>query len=219
LEGIHRTAQAHGPTAQELGYARQKIENLERELESLRTGTRRGVQQDPYADPYEQQSQPIDLRSEIKSTLRDFYRDEVIRPQQEASDAYWRDVESVYNSEYYPMVQDEYEAHVKSPAMQRALAQGKTTHTNEFHKIVVGKFKDISQQLKNAAMNLKEQPPKGTKPPHMETGQVPPEQLPEREEARRQQLKSIQENAQGRDDDIDALIKAFLPDDDPLVNT
>jgi hypothetical protein len=218
LEGLHRTAQAHGPTAQELGYARQEIARLQQEMESLKSRPQRSA--DPYADPYEQgQGQPIDLRGEIKTVLRDFYRDEVIQPQQQASERYWQDVETVQGSEYYPVVQDEYEAHMRQPSVQRALAQGRTSHTNEFHKAVSRKFRDIAQNLKSAASMLKEQAPRGTQPPHMETGQVSPERLPEREEAKRKQMEEIQKKARGTDDDIDAMLKAIIPDGDPLLRT
>jgi hypothetical protein len=146
-----------------------------------------------------------------------WYEERVLRPQQQASEAYWRDVETVQNSDYYALVQDEYDAHMSSPAVQRALGQGRTSHTNEFHKIVGNKFKDIAQNLKSAANAIKEQAPKG-KPPHMETGQVPPEMLPEREEAKRQQLQEIREKHRGTDDDLDATIKAFFPNGDPILD-
>ena len=82
----------------------------------------------------------------------------------------------------------------------------------------MGKVRNITEQLKIAAENLKQQVPPGAEPPHMETGQIPPERLPEREEAKQKQLKDIAEKGTGSDDDLDALIRAFLPDDDPLVN-
>ena len=217
LEGIHRTASAHGSTAQELGAARRQIDNLTREMEMLKRAPAR--QQDPYEDPYEQQSQvPIDLRSEIRNELRSFYQDEVMRPQQEASQAYWRDVETAESSDYFPMVEQEYREHMSRPDTQRALAQGKTSHTNEFHKIVGEKFRNIAQNLKSAANMLKEQSPAGVQPPHMETGQVSPERLPEGEDARRQQLEAIQKEHRGTDDDLDAQLRAFLPDGDPILD-
>ena len=157
------------------------------------------------------------MRGEIKSVLRDFYRDEVINPQQQASEAYWRDVEQVQSSEYFPVVQDEFEQHMRQPAVQRAMAQGRTTHVNEFHKLLGNKFKDIASQLKTAASALKEQAPQGTTPPHMESGQVPPERQPEGEQAKQQALTDIQKRAQGTDEDLDAYIKALIPDDDPIL--
>lgn len=215
LEGLHRTAQAHGPTAQELGNARAEINNLRQELEMLKRAPAR--QQDPYGEPYEQQGLPIDLQAEIMRANDRWYEERVLKPQQQASESYWRDVETVQTSEYFPLVQDEYETHMRSPAVQRALATGRTSHTNEFHKIVGKKFKDIAQNLKSAATMLKEQKPSGAEPPHMETGQVPPERLPEGERARRQELDKIQKESRGTDDDLDAMIKTLLPDGDPIL--
>jgi len=214
LEGLYHSAQAQGRTGQELGYARQELARMQEELNRLKSAPR---QSSRYDDEYSESGQPIDLRSEIKSVLRDFYRDEVITPQQQASEAYWRDVETVQSSEYYPVVQDEFEQHMRQPAVQRALTQGRTTQTNEFHKLLGRKFKDIASQLKAAANALKEQAPKGTQPPHMETGQVPPERLPEGEQAKKQALTDIQKKAQGTDDDLDAYIRTLIPDGDPIL--
>jgi hypothetical protein len=223
LEGLHRTAQAHGPTANELGQARQQIENLQREVEMLKRGpTPR--QQDPYADPYAE-GQPIDLRSEVRAAvreeirpeLRNFYQDEVMKPQQASAEAYWRDVEGAESSEYFPMVEQEYREHLSKPAIQRALAQGRTSHTNELHKLVGAKFRELGQNLKSAANLLKGQQPQGATPPHMETGQIAPDRLPEGEQAKTQALKDISEKGRGTDDDLDAMIRTLLPDDDPIL--
>jgi hypothetical protein len=214
LEGLHRTASAHGSTAQELGAARQQIGNLQREMEALKRAPTR--QPDEFGDPYEQQ-QPLDLQTEIFRANDRWYEERVLRPQQQQSEAYWRDVETVQNSEYFPLVQDEYDAHMRTPAVARALSQGATSHTNEFHKVVGRKFKDIAQNLKSAADMLKEQSPKG-EPPHMETGQVAPEMLPARDEEQRKQLEAIQKAHQGRDEDLDAQLAALLPDGDPILD-
>ncbi len=215
LEGVHRTAQAHGPTAQELGSARQQINDLQREVETLKRAPAR--QQDPYGEPYEQQGPPVDLQTEIFRANDRWYEERVLRPQQQASEAYYRDVETVQNSDYYAMVQDEYDAHMRSPAIQRALGQGKTSHTNEFHKVVGQKFQSIAQNLKSAADAIKEQSPKG-EAPHMETGQVAPEMSPKGEQLTQQQLQEIHEKSRGTDDDLDATIKALLPDGDPILD-
>ncbi len=210
LEGLHRTAAAHGPTAQELGSARQQIDNLQREVEALKRAPAR--QQDPYGEPYEQQGPQVSLFDELDR----WYDTRVTQPQRQASDAYYRDVETVQGSDYYPLVQEQYESHIASPAVQRALGQGTTTHTNEFHKIVGQKFQSIAQNLKSAADASREQSPRG-EAPHMDTGQVAPEVLPERQEAFGTELTKIQKEHTGTDDDLEATIKAFLPDGDPFL--
>jgi len=215
LEGLYRTAQAHGPTAQELGQARQELAMLKQEMEALKSG--RTKTHDPYADPFEQ-GQPVDLQAEIYRANDRWYEERVLRPQQQSAEAYWRDVETVQGSEYFPLVQEEFQQHMSNPSVQRALAQGRTSHVNEFHKVVSNKFKDIAQNLKSAANMLKEQAPRGTQPPHMETGQTPPEKLPEGEQAKDKQLKDIHGKSRGTDDDLDAMIKALLPDGDPILD-
>jgi hypothetical protein len=222
LEGLHHTAQAHGPTANELGQARQQIENLAAEVERLKRAPSR--QADPYSDPYAE-GQSIDIQSvvkaavreEIRPQLRDFYQSEVIGPQQQQSEAYWRDVETAEGSEYFAMVEPEYRAHMANPATQRALAQGKTSHTNELHKLVGAKFKELAQNLKGAAGLLKANVPAGTQPPHMEAGAMPPEAAPRGEQAKKEALAKLQKEGQGTDDDIDKVIRTLLPDDDPFL--
>jgi hypothetical protein len=221
IEGLHHSAQAQGATGRELGMARQQIDNLMQEVERLKRAPQR---QDPYSDPYSE-GQPIDLRSEVRAAvreeirpeLRNFYQDEVIGPQQEQSQAYWKDVETAESSEYFAMVEPEYRAHMAQPATQRALAQGKTSHTNELHKLVGAKFRELAQNLKSAANVMKQQQPQGTQPPHLETGQTPPDRLPEGEQAKAQQMKDLAEKGKGTDDDLDAMLKTLIPDDDPIL--
>jgi hypothetical protein len=222
LEGLHHTAQAHGSTANELGTVRAENERLQRELETARQQPRTAdyVNPDQYAE-----GQSVDLRAEVKAAVRDvvgpelrnFYQNEVIGPQQQQSEAYWRDVETAEGSEYFAMVEPEYRAHIANPATQRAMAQGKTSHTNELHKLVGVKFKELAQNLRGAAVLLKEQTPAGTQPPHMETGTPPPPPLPKEAEAKKQALEKLQKEGRGTDDDIDAVIKTLLPDDDPFL--
>jgi hypothetical protein len=215
LEGIHNTAQAQGSTARELGQARRQLEDMQRELDAMRRG--RG-QRDPYNDYGEPENQPIDLQSEIMRANDRWYEERVLGPQRQQAEAYWRDVNTVQSSEFFPIVQEEYEAHIRHPQVQQALATGQTSHTNEFNKLVGRKFKDIAHNLKSAASMLKESGQEKAKPPHMEAGQVPPEKAPEGVEAQRQQLRDIHEKSRGTDDDLDAMIKALLPDNDPIVN-
>jgi hypothetical protein len=221
LEGLHHTAQAHGSTANELGTVRAENERLQRELETARRQPR---QAEPYQDQYAE-GQSVDIQSLVQSAVRDavgpelrnFYQNEVIGPQQQQSEAYWRDVETAEGSEYFAMVEPEYRAHMANPATQRAMAQGKTSHTNELHKLVGVKFKELAQNLRGAATLLKEQTPAGTQPPHMETGTPPPPPLPKEEEAKKLALEKLQKEGRGTDDDIDAVIKTLLPDDDPFL--
>lgn len=222
LEGLHHTAQAHGSTANELGQARQQIENLAAEVERLKRAPAR--QAEPYQDPYAE-GQSVDIHSLVETAvrqavgpeLRNFYQNEVIGPQQQQSEAYWRDVETAEGSEYFAMVEPEYRAHMANPATQRALAQGKTSHTNELHKLVGVKFKELAQNLRGAAGLLKEQAPAGAQPPHMETGTPPPMGQPGEADAKKQALEKIQKEGRGTDDDIDAVIRTLLPDDDPFL--
>jgi len=222
LEGIHHTAQAHGTTANELGQARQQIDNLAAEVERLKRAPAR--QAESYKDPYAE-GQSVDIHSLVETAvrqavgpeLRNFYQNEVIGPQQQQSEAYWRDVETAEGSEYFAMVEPEYRAHMANPATQRAMAQGKTSHTNELHKLVGVKFKELAQNLRGAAGLLKEQTSAGTQPPHMETGTPPPMGQPGEADAKKQALEKIQKEGRGTDDDIDAVIRTLLPDDDPFL--
>jgi hypothetical protein len=99
----------------------------------------------------------------------------------------------------------------------RTPAQGKTSHTNELHKLVGAKFKELAQNLKGAAGLLKANVPAGTQPPHMEAGAMPPEAAPRGEQAKKEALAKLQKEGQGTDDDIDKVIRTLLPDDDPFL--
>ena len=216
LEGIYNTAQAHGPTAQELGQARQEIARLQQEVATMKQTPQRPA--DPYANPYDQsQGTPIDLEQSVERAAERVIHRTILEPQAKMSEAYWRDVETVQSSEYYPMVQEDFQVHIQKPHVQRALATGQTTQTQELYKIVGAKFKDIAQNLKSAASSLKGQTPAQTQPPHIETGQIPPEQQARGEQARQQELDKISKEAKGTDDDLDAMLKALLPDDDPIL--
>ena len=96
VQNLAQSGKLYHQQSQVVGNQRDEIEQLRRELQQMRQRPPKR-QDDFYDDDTQQYGQPIDLRGEIKSVLRDFYQDEVIRPQQEASQAYWRGIQFVEN--------------------------------------------------------------------------------------------------------------------------
>lgn len=222
-ERVHNLAQAgrlYHQQSQVVGTQRDEIEQLRREIQQMTGRQRQRPRQDDfYDDDTSQYGQPVDLRSEIKSVLRDFYRDEVIRPQQEASNAYWRGIQFVENHKDYPLVEDRWKKHFARPDTQMRLQTGQSSIEQEYSSLVMDTYRDIALKSREAIRRVSQaQSPEAARTPHMESSST---ETPAHQRTRSdysEGLTRATETWKGTDDDIDRLLNVVLPDDDQLLH-
>lgn len=166
LQGALNASKEVGNMARHLGDTRNENEQLKQELMSLRQAIENRAP--------EPEGDSIDLKSlvanSVRSEIKDFYINEVVKPQQEAQERFHRELAQVTQDQDYPLVADAFQKHLYSPNVQANLVSGKTTVEKEYNKTVRAALRTM---LGKSAGALKELT--GTTPaPHVESGQQPP---------------------------------------------
>lgn len=200
LDGVVGAARQAGRLANLLGEANKKITELETEVRTRRSA--------PAQEPYG--TEAIDLRKEIRGVLRQFYEEDIIKPQREASERFYRDLDYVQSSEHYPVVEETWKQHFQNPNTQARLARGETDVAKEFQKIVMNTYRDIALQARDTLKKVKETG--RVEPPHMESGPSRTAPKPTTADERQEQLGEIKKSWRGEDEDVDKALKVILKD-------
>lgn len=194
LQGVYDASTRYGQMASTLGAIREENQRLRAALESRTTP--QPQQNEPYAE-----GQAIDLRKELKSAIRDFYRDEVMEPQRKFEQQYWSELEQIQGSEHFSLIKDKWPAHIQAPAVQKRLRLGETTLIKEYSDLVLKEYRDIAVQARDV---IKQAGNVMVKPPHVESGakSQPIGRVSDRDERKEEILKKWT----GTDKDIDNML-------------
>lgn len=203
-----------------------RLANMVGEIRRENAELRRIIEQSvtkPQAQSWDGSPDTVDLGKLVEQSaakaVRGFYEEQVLKPQMQAREMLYRQMEEVQNDDDYPVVKDVFEQHIQAPRTQQALASGQTSLTNEYDRVVkqfyrkaLGRSRDLLKSLHDAGAK-----PGAKTVPHMESGTgnqyVPPEQKPDT----KAKLVEIRKQSRGRDDDIDRMLDAILPNDDPFM--
>jgi hypothetical protein len=221
VQNLAQAGRLYHQQSQVVGSQRDELEQLRREIQQLSQGPqRRGRRDDLYDDDDTQQyGQPVDLRGEIKSVLRDFYQDEVIRPQQQAAQAYWRGIQYVESHKDYPLVEDRWKKHFGKPDTQMRLQTGQSSIEQEYSNLVMDTYRDIALKSREAIKRVSQaQSPEAAPTPHMESSSTETPAHQRSQSSYAENLTKATDNWAGTDDDIDRLLDVVLPDDDKLLH-
>jgi hypothetical protein len=80
-------------------------------------------------------------------------------------------------------------------------------------------YRKIAERSKNVIEGMGEATIAGTAAPHMEAGQTQVTPQPQQATEYQDGINKITDNWKGSDDDLDALMKHMLPDQDPFFHT
>lgn len=185
------------------GDSENKVGELRRELEGLRTQ----VMQNQYQ--YDDSNQ-VDLgsviRKELKPVLGEFFS-EMQQQQAEVARKYIHERNELARRPGWKDVQPYFDQAMQNPEVQIALQGGSLTQERLYNQInervLMSKINSFVSNLPEGAVR----PP----PPNAETSDRVAQPIPE-DEAKRQRMKKAVENQ-----DVDALLKDLIGDDDPMV--
>lgn len=220
LEGMATASQQAGNLGNMLGQVRQENAQLKQMLEELKTNQTQPRQQ-PQMDYYDEYTQPqTNTRDEIRSVLRDFYNEEIIKPQRQASAQFYQDMSSIQTDEDFGLVKDQWNQHINNPEVVMKVQTGQSNMTKEYNKVVRKFYRGLAMQARDAVKNLKGQTPGQSQTVHQETGQTtPPQTMTERDEKNRKLSKLKEGKGTGGDADIDTMLDAMFPKGDPFLQT
>lgn len=222
LEGIAYASQQAGRYANDLGQERQQVQALRHELEELKAQAqaRQHNFQPQEFDGYGYEQPQNQLTPQVISSIVGQKVNEAIgkytQDQLRANQSLLNEYASIQSDPDYSIVQTVWDKHVANPRVQMAIQSGQTSLSREFNKTKVAYYKGIAMNARDTMRGLLSQKPAGATPPHMEqsTTQTPGMSQPE---TYRDRLADISKNTRGTDDDLEAMMKTMLPDDDAFL--
>jgi len=116
------------------------------------------------------------------------------------------------------VVKDIFEKHVSSPKVQQALGNQETNIVEEYNRVVKRFYRGIAEQSRDVLKKITEKGgvvPGSIQAPFMESGVITAP--PRVSDDTKAELRKQKEKSRGRDDDIDAMLKLILKDDDPIL--
>ena len=220
LRGMAIASQQAGNLANQLGEARAEIAALNKKIEALSTQpaqTQPQTMMDEFGNPTIDMNQ-IAKKDDIKEVLRSFYQEEIIRPQQQATQEAMRQLAEIQRDEDFPMLQPVWEKHINNPNVQIALQTGQTSIQNEYNKVWKTFYRE---SLKRSKGVLEAFTSKGVKPPHVESGnsQTGVPQSNQQGDTVTKKLNDMEKPESGwtgEDDQNDGLVRELQPADDPI---
>jgi hypothetical protein len=213
IKGVVQTAQKFGPQAQELGELRQLVNEMKQE----RTSQEVRPPQQPVDDVYDT-GENVDLakliyQNQYKAT-RDFYKKEIVAPQQQMQRRYFAELNEVQGDEDYNLVEKVFTEHLNSPQLQSRLASGQTSVSKEYDKTVRSMYRNYLKQTKDALQGVVK--PGDITVPHVESQTQQPVMPTTDEEAKELTNKIVEARKAGNvtsDQAVDLMLKAGLKPD------
>jgi hypothetical protein len=223
LQNVAYASQQAGRYANDLGTSRNEVEALKAEMAAIRAAQsqpQQHYQQQPQQyegyDYTPQPTAPSITPQQIESIVGQQVNQAIGRYTQgqlSANQAVLNEYAGIQSDPEYGMVQSVWDRHVSNPRVQLAIQSGQTSLTQEFNRTKVAFYKGIAMNARETMTGLLAQSPRGATPPHIEqsTTQTYGMSQPETHIDR---LQEVHSKSTGTDDDLDAMLKAVLPDDD-----
>ena len=191
-----------GRLAQMLGEVRQQNQTLQQQIEQL-TSNSASQQQYEYGET-------PDIAKIMRNEIRNFYSNEVIKPQVEQTNRVYGELSQIQNDDDYALVAPIWDQHWNSPQTQHRIMSGQSTPSSEYNKVVKTYYRSALKKTHGALKGVMETK---AKPPHIEVGDQTHFDMPTTARIQSDEVKKIVGNNRGGDGDIEALVKAFLPAD------
>ncbi len=207
VRNMHTASQQTGRYANEIGELRQEIERMRTEANVPRQAPPRNEFDAEYG------GESVDLGRLVDDRLHKFWGD-IQKQQAETYQRQVAEMNDIYTDEDYELVKDVWDQYAKTPNFNVKLNTGNTTLKGEYDKFVRSYFRQVALKSRDALVVAT----KGGKrtPPHIESGnQAPPSE--EESGDKHKNVRKIAAKTQGSDADIDAMIGALLPKDDPIL--
>jgi hypothetical protein len=213
LQGMATASEQSGKLANMLGEIRRENAELKRMLQE--TASARPKQQD---DPYN--PQPVNIEDVVERAVGKFYQNTILGPQMKAQQEFQAQIQEVQEDDHYSVLGEQFQQYIAVPKTQYAIQSGQTSLAREYRR-----FKDryFTQLLTKVTDNYRTLLEGGAKPqgskaaPHVESSSSSNYVMPETTPDMKENLKNIAAKGRGTDDDIDAMLKAILPDGDPIL--
>lgn len=207
IKNIYQASQQTGRAWNEVGELRKEVDRLTQALQS---------QPQKQYEPDYGENQPIDLSKAIREGIRAEVM-EMQKMQSEGMKRYYQELNSIQSDEDYPVVGELFEKHISNPKVAMNLQSGMSSLRDEYAKVNRTYYREL---LKRTSSVLEKQAGVRQKPPHVEQGETQSFPLPSEDDERKENKKRIVKNRQSgimsSDQALDALVKEFLPADDPI---
>lgn len=210
VQGMFTASQQSGRMAQKLGEERERAALLEQrvgQLESMLNSNR-------YSQDYDQTA---DLAGVVRKAVKDFYQEEIIRPQQQSYQANIRMQHAIQSDPDYQMAEPVWEKHISNPRTQMAISSGESDLLSEYNKVVRTIYRQMATKSKSVIENLYKT---GAKPqdksiPHMESGHTASAPMPPDNAELNEKIKRLTDPKQwqGNQKSIESLVKTMINDD------
>ena len=209
VQNVLTASSESGRLAQMLGEQRQMTENLQRQIEQLTQQP-----QPSQYDEYGQGQQGVDVNA-IKAAVRDVYQNDILKPQVEQTNRVYGELSQIQNDPDYTLVAQMWDKHWNSPNTQHRVMTGQSSPRGEYESLVRTYYREALKKTHGALKGVVE---KQAKPPHVEVGDQSHVHTPTQSDEQKAQIEKITKSSQGGDQDIEALVKAFLPSNDSMFN-
>ena len=217
LQNMHYASQQAGRYANDLGAERQKVQALEQRLAALEA---RRTQQQPAQDDFEAiygEQRPPSLRPE---DVRNVMREEIgnyIQMQNQATQQQLQEYAGIRGDSEYGMMEDLFNKHIANPKVQMAMQTRQTNLSKEYDRVKTTFYKNLAKQSRDALQNLLNRTNQAAAaPPHMEQSSSQTQGIPQRPGVK-DELYDMAKKSMGTDDDLDAMLRTMLPDDDQFL--
>jgi hypothetical protein len=201
IQGVYQASQQTGRAWNEVGALRKEVDRLSRALQEK--------QQAPQTNPYDfTGTESVDLSKVIRDGVRDFYMEEVVRPQKEAQSKFWADQEYIQSDPDYELVKDGFNQLIGNPQTQARLSRGETSVRDEYNRVVRGFYRGVAKQSREALEHYVTKRTPST--PHVESGESHTVPLPNQDDERKETMNKIVKKRQSGEMASDAALEAIL---------
>ena len=213
LHNVVNASQQAGKAWNEVGELRRALDQANSMISQLQNTPSQQHNYDEYGN-----TPSIDLKKEIRSTLRDFYMEDIIKPQQEMQQRVWREAQEIQTDPDFPIIKELWETHSRSPEFNMRLQSGQTTMKDEYNRVARTYLRELAKKSYDQLSSLNSKSREEV--PHVEQGttqSIP--NIPADDEKKEKLGKIVKGRESGdlsSDQALDDLIKTFLPADDPI---
>ena len=163
----------------------------------------------------------VDLKKEMRNSLREFYMEDILKPQQEMQQRVWRESQEIQSDEDYPIVKELWEQYTRTPEFGMKLQSGQTTMKEEFGKVTRRYYRELAKRSYDTLSGLNAKSRGDI--PHMESGEERSIPTPPDADEKKDKLNRINkgrtEGSLSSDKALENIIKTMLPEDDPIFRT